>query len=284
MAQMLHGAEVVQVMSTSILSKVEMLKARGVQPALAIVRAGERGDDIWYEAAATKRAEKLSVAVRPISLPEDTTTELLIQSIERLNADDLVHGVLLFCPLPKHINGKLVRNSLLPAKDVDGITDLSLAGVFTHSATGYAPCTAEACMEILRHYDIELKGKKVVVVGRSLVVGKPVAMLLLAEHATVTIAHSRTHDLPSVVREADVVIACVGCAHLIDASYLRPEQVVIDVGTNVAEDGSMVGDVNTEEALGVVRAVSPVPGGVGTVTTSVLIKQVVEAAAKSIQV
>ncbi len=282
MANILKGAEVVEALNASIESEVTILKSQGVEPTLAIVRVGERGDDISYERGATKRAEKLGVGVRSIVLSEDITTFELIETINTLNEDDSVHGVLMFRPLPKHIDEDLVRNSLAPIKDIDGITDLSLAGVFSDTATGFAPCTAQACMEILNHFNIEPKGKKAVVVGRSLVIGKPVAMLLLARHATVTIAHSRTADLPGTVKEADIVIACVGRAQMVDGSYLSPGQIVIDVGINVTEDGALVGDVNTPEAEGIVKAITPVPGGVGTVTTSVLVKNVVQAAAKSL--
>lgn len=282
MANILKGAEVVEALNTSIASTVEDLKSKGVMPTLAIVRVGERGDDISYERGATKRAEKLGVAVVSMVLPETVTTIELAETIEKLNDDSSVHGVLMFRPLPAHIDEELVRNTLAPQKDIDGITDGSLAGVFSDTSTGYAPCTAQACMEILDHFNYELKGKKAVVVGRSLVIGKPVAMMLLARHATVTIAHSRTADLPGTVKEADVVIACVGRAQMLDAQYLSPGQVVIDVGINVTEEGNLVGDVNTDEALEVVEAITPVPGGVGTVTTSVLVKNVVDAAAKTL--
>jgi len=278
MAQILNGVEVVEALHEQIVSEVELLKSRGVQPTLAIVRLGERLDDISYERGACKRAQGLGVAIRSSVLPEDATTNDLVQTIESLNSDSSVHGVLMFHPFPRQIDEERVRDTLMPAKDVDGSTHLSLAGVFTDSSIGYAPCTAQACMEILKHYAIELKGKKVVVIGRSLVVGKPVAMMLLAEHATVTIAHSQTRDLPNLVKEADLVVACVGRAQMIDSRYLSPDQVVIDVGINFTDDGSPVGDVAFEEAREVVGALSPVPGGVGSVTTSVLMKHVVQAA------
>lgn len=281
MADILKGAEVVEALNASIETQVAQLKDKGVLPTLAIVRVGERGDDISYERGATKRAETLGVAVKSIVLPESITTEELINTIEDLNADASVHGVLMFRPLPKHIDEDLVRNALAPQKDIDGITDLSLAGVFSDTPTGYAPCTAQACMEILDHFDFDLQGKKVVVVGRSLVVGKPVSMLLLARNCTVTVAHSRTVNLPATVQEADIVIACVGRAQMLDASYLNPGQIVIDVGINVTEEGNLVGDVNTPQAEELVAAITPVPGGVGTVTTSVLVKNVVDAAAKA---
>jgi methylenetetrahydrofolate dehydrogenase (NADP+)/methenyltetrahydrofolate cyclohydrolase len=281
MATILKGATVVEAIDERLAAEVEELKARGIEPTLAILRVGERGDDISYERGATRRAEKVGVAVRQITLPEAIDTEELLAVITRLNADVSVHGVLMFRPLPKHIDEELVRNALAPQKDIDGITDLSLAGVFADTDKGFAPCTPSACMEILDYFDIELKGKKAVVIGRSLVVGKPVAMMLLARHATVSIAHSRTENLPAVVREADVVVACVGRAKMIGAEHLRPGQIVIDVGINVAADGTLAGDVDTDAARDIVAAITPVPGGVGTVTTSVLIKHVVEAAQKT---
>ncbi|MCL2826878.1 MAG: bifunctional 5,10-methylenetetrahydrofolate dehydrogenase/5,10-methenyltetrahydrofolate cyclohydrolase [Eggerthellaceae bacterium] len=282
MATILKGSEVVEAMNNEIAAEVEKLKARGVDPTLAIVRVGERGDDISYERGATKRAEKVGVAVRNVLLPEDVSQEELIAAIEGLNADDAVHGVLLFRPLPKHIDEDAVRNTLDPRKDIDGITDLSLAGVFASSGTGFAPCTAQACMEILDFFGYDLKGKSAVVVGRSLVVGKPAAMMLLDRNATVTVAHSRTQDLAGVCRSADVVIACVGRAAMVGADYLRAGQVVIDVGINVAEDGSLIGDVDFGAAESIVDAITPVPGGVGTVTTSVLVKHVVQSASCSV--
>jgi methylenetetrahydrofolate dehydrogenase (NADP+)/methenyltetrahydrofolate cyclohydrolase len=283
MATILKGAEVVAALDERLMAEVSALKASGIEPTLAIVRVGKRGDDISYERGATRRAEKVGAVVRQITLPEAITTDELLTVIADLSADASVHGVLMFRPLPKHIDEELVRNALAPEKDIDGITDLSLAGVFADTGRGFAPCTPSACMEILDYFGVELKGKKAVVVGRSLVVGKPVAMMLLARHATVTIAHSRTENLPAVVREADVVIACVGRAKMIGAEYLRAGQTVIDVGINVAEDGTLAGDVDTDAARDIVAAITPVPGGVGTVTTSVLIKHVVAAAQKTIR-
>jgi methylenetetrahydrofolate dehydrogenase (NADP+)/methenyltetrahydrofolate cyclohydrolase len=281
MAVVLSGAEVAAALNKGIAQDVEALKARGVAPALAIVRVGERGDDLSYERGATKRAEKVGVAVRSVALAADVTQKELLGVIRELNVDAAVHGVLLFRPLPGHIDEDTVRNALVPEKDVDGITDLSLAGVFAGNDTGYAPCTPQACMEILDHFGIDVKGKNAVVVGRSLVVGKPAAMMLLDRHATVTVCHSRTVDLPSVVRAADIVIACVGRPRMLGAEYLSTGQTVIDVGINVTDEGTLVGDVDFEVAEGIVAAITPVPGGVGTVTTSVLMKHVVEAAKKT---
>ena len=281
MTTVLKGAEVVEALNTQIASDAEALKAKGITPTLAIVRVGERGDDISYERGATKRAEKVGVAVKNVILDAEASQDALIEAIEALNADSSVHGVLLFRPLPKYMDEDKVCNKLDPAKDVDCITKVSLSNVFAGIKSGYAPCTPQACMEILEHFDIDVKGKNAVVVGRSLVVGKPAAMMLLDRQATVTIAHSRTTDLPQVVGAADVVIACVGRAQMIDKSYLSPGQIIIDVGINVTEEGSLVGDVNFDEASEIAGAITPVPGGVGTVTTSVLMKHVVAAAAKS---
>jgi len=276
--RLLKGAEVVAALDDKTSQRVDALVLRGIAPTLAILRVGERGEDISYERGATKRAEKVGVAVLSVVLPEEVTEAELLSSVEKLNVDASVHGVLMLRPLPKHFDEVLVRNTLSPEKDIDGITDLSLAGVFSDRAVGYAPCTAQACMEILNYYGIEVNGKKAVVIGRSLVVGKPVSMMLLEQNATVTIAHSRTQDLAGVVASANIVIACVGRAKMIGQEHLSAGQVVIDVGINVAEDGSLVGDVDTNAALLCVSAITPVPGGVGDVTTSVLMKHVVEAA------
>jgi methylenetetrahydrofolate dehydrogenase (NADP+)/methenyltetrahydrofolate cyclohydrolase len=278
MATILKGAEVADALNAQLIAEVEELKATGLTPTLAILRVGERGDDISYERGATKRAEKVGVAVKNVLLPADVAQSELEAAIDELNADASVHGVLMFRPLPKHIDEDAVRNRLAPAKDIDGITDASAAGVFTGQNTGFAPCTPQACMEILEYFGVEVKGREAVVVGRSLVVGKPAAMMLLDRHATVTVCHSRTIDLPAVVRRADIVIACVGRAQMLDAEYFSPGQVVIDVGINVTEDGALVGDVDFQAAEPIVEALTPVPGGVGTVTTSVLVKHVVQAA------
>ncbi|MCL2632609.1 MAG: bifunctional 5,10-methylenetetrahydrofolate dehydrogenase/5,10-methenyltetrahydrofolate cyclohydrolase [Coriobacteriia bacterium] len=282
MAMILKGSEVVEAINERAMNDIEDLKKQGVEPTLAILRVGEREDDISYEKTATSRAKKIGVAVKNVVLPLDVTEDALINEVLLLNADDAVHGVLMFRPLPEHIDEDKVRNMLAPAKDIDGLTDLSLAGVFAGIDTGFAPCTAAACMEILDYFDIDCKGKNAVVVGRSLVVGKPAAMMLLDRNATVTVAHSRTADLPSVVRQADIVIAAVGRGKMLDAAYFTEGQIVVDVGINFVDD-EMCGDVDYAAVEPIVQAITPVPGGVGTVTTSVLIKHVVEAAKRSVK-
>ncbi len=278
MAKQLLGKEVTAAMNEKIKANVAKLAEKGITPTLGIIRVGEREDDLSYERGATKRCETLGVAYEKFLLPQDVSEEELLKVIAQVNADDNIHGVLLFRPLPKHLNEEKIINALDFAKDVDGITDGSLAGVFAGKPQGFPPCTPQGCMEILDHYGIDCTGKKAVVVGRSLVVGKPAAMMLLKKNATVTVCHTRTKDMPSVVKEADIVIVAAGRAGVVDGSYLREGQVVIDVGINVNEEGKLCGDVKYDEAERIVEAITPVPGGAGSVTTSVLVGHVVEAA------
>lgn len=281
MAKQLLGKEVTAAINETIKANVAKLSEKGITPTLGIIRVGEREDDISYERGALKRCETLGVSCEKFVLPADVSEEELLKVIDEVNHNDAIHGVLLFRPLPKHLNEEKIINALDIAKDVDGITDGSLAGVFAGKPLGFPPCTPKACMEILDFYGIDCTGKKAVVVGRSLVVGKPAAMMLLKKNATVTVCHTRTNDMPSVVREVDIVIVAAGKAKVVDGSYLRAGQIVIDVGINVNEDGKLCGDVNYEEAEQIVDAITPVPGGVGSVTTSVLVGHVVEAAMRN---
>lgn len=278
MAQVLLGKEVNASLNERIKADAEALKAKGIQPALGIIRVGERGDDISYEKGAMKRCATLGVEVKQYLLPADVTQETLMATIDEVNQDDSIHGVLMFRPLPKHLDEEACCQALDPEKDVDGITDGSMAGVFTGQKKGFPPCTPQACMEILDHYQIDCKGKKAVVIGRSLVVGKPAAMMLIKKNATVTICHTKTVDMPAVCRGADILIVAAGRAGVVDKEYFAPGQVVIDVGINVNDEGKLCGDVKYEDAEAIVGAITPVPGGVGTVTTSVLVGHVVEAA------
>ena len=282
MTELLKGAAVVAAMNERLTAEVAALKEKGVTPTLAILRVGEREDDISYEKGAMKRCATVGVEVKNVVLPADVTQEELMKNIEALNNDKSVHGVLIFRPLPKHLDEEAVRQALKPEKDIDGITDGSLAGVFTGSGKGFPPCTAQACMEILDHYKIDCKGKRAVVIGRSLVVGKPAAVMLMAKNATVTVCHTKTVDMPSVARQAEILIVAAGKANAITKEYLSPGQVVIDVGINVNEEGKLCGDVKFDDAEPIVGAITPVPGGVGTVTTSVLVSHVVEAAKKTL--
>ena len=279
MAELLKGADVVNALNDKMIAEIEILKSKGVSPTLAILRVGERPDDISYEKGATKRCGTVGVDVKNVVLPADVAQDVLIQNVETLNNDDTVHGVLIFRPLPKHLDEDAVCAALKPEKDVDGITEGSLAGVFTGSGKGFAPCTAQACMEILDYYNIDCKGKRAVVIGRSLVVGKPAAIMLMGKHATVTVCHTRTVDMPAVARNAEILIVAAGKMEGITKEYLSPGQTVIDVGINWNDaKGKLCGDVKFDDAEPVVAAITPVPGGVGTVTTSVLVSHVVEAA------
>ena len=278
MAKQLLGKEVNAALNERIMADVAALKAQGITPTLGIVRVGEREDDLSYERGATKRCETLGVACEKFLLPEDVSQEALMVAIDKVNNDDGIHGVLIFRPLPKHLDEAAVIKALAPEKDVDGITDGSMVGVFAGTKQGFPPCTAQACMEILDHYKIDCTGKKAVVIGRSLVIGKPAAMMLIKKNATVTVCHTRTVDMPAVVKEADIVIVAAGRAGVVDDSFLSARQTVIDVGINFTDEGKLCGDVDFAKAEPVVDAITPVPGGVGSVTTSVLVEHVVEAA------
>ncbi len=283
MAEVWKGAPVAQALTERLIPRAQALSAGGTAPTLAIVRVGERPEDLSYERGALKRCEKVGITVKRFNLPEDASQEALLEVICQVNADLSIHGCLLFRPLPPHMDEKTVCAALDPAKDVDGITAGSLASVFTGTGEGYPPCTAQACMEILGHYGCDLTGKRVTVVGRSLVVGKPLAMLLLGKNATVTLCHTRTADLAAECRRAEVLIAAAGKAKMLGADHLSPGQLVLDVGINVDEEGNLVGDVDFAAADAVAGAVTPVPGGVGAVTTSVLAAHVIQAAEKSLR-
>ena len=228
MAMLLKGAEVAKALTEGLHAKTEELKKNGVEPCLAILRVGAREDDLAYERGALKRCEKVGVAVRQVVLPEDVTQKVLMENIHALNADEKVHGVLMFRPLPGHLDDEAARAALDPKKDMDGITDGSMTAVYAGTKGGYPPCTAAACVALLKHYNIPIKGKRVVVIGRSLVIGKPVSLLLLAEHATVTICHSRSENLPDICREADILVVAAGKAGMVGAESVRAGQVVLD--------------------------------------------------------
>ena len=283
MAKILKGKEVADALTSQMKQDVENLKAAGVTPTLCIFRVGERPDDLSYERGAAKRASLVGIEVRKVILPADVSQEEFDQEFKNVNEDESIHGILLFRPLPKHLDNEKARQMLNPAKDIDGCTDLSLAGVFTNTKTGFPPCTAQAAMEILHYYGIPIKGRKAAVIGRSLVVGRPVAMMLMHENATVVNCHTRTVDVPSITREADILITASGQLHSVTKEYTNPNQVVIDVGINWDEaKGGISGDVAFEDVEPNVAAITPVPGGVGSVTTCVLIGHVVEAAKRAL--
>ena len=282
MANILKGAPVAAAINEKLIADVTALKERGVVPTLAIMRVGEREDDLSYERGAMKRCAAVGVEVKNVVLPADIESDAFFAELDALNHDDSVHGILLFRPLPKHLDGERARQMLAPEKDVDGCTDGSLAGVFTNTALGFPPCTAQAAMEILDHYGVSCTGKRAVVIGRSLVVGRPAALMLMHKNATVTVCHTKTVDIPSVAREADILIVCAGQRESVGKEYLRAGQTVIDVGIHFNEETQkLCGDVKFAEAEPVVDAITPVPGGVGSVTTCVLVSHVVEAAKRA---
>lgn len=283
MAKRLSGKEVAAALNEKTRAKAAELNEKGIKPTLGIIRVGENKSDLSYEKGITNCCQFLTIECEKLVLPADASQDELLAAVEKMNRADHIHGVLLFRPLPKHLqqNQAMIENALLSSKDVDGMTDISMSSVFTGKTEGFPPCTPQACMEILDYYGIDCKGKKAVVVGRSLVTGKPVAMMLLRRDATVTICHTKTKDMASLVRAADIVIAAVGRAGILDDTYFSPGQVVIDVGINVDKEGKLCGDVDYAKAEPIVGAITPVPGGVGGVTTSVLVSHVAEAALKN---
>ena len=289
MAKILSGKEVSDALNAKLIERSAALKEKGVNPPLAIVRVGENPSDLSYEKGATKRAEVVGINIVNFVLNADCTKEELLAVIDQINADDSIHGVLMFRPLPKHLKADQdeICNRLAPKKDVDSMTHMSNAGVFEGQDLGYAPCTPAACMEILDYYGIDCKGKNAVVIGRSLVVGKPAAMMLMAKNATVTICHTKTVNTAEVCRNADIIVSAAGVLNSLTKDYVREGQIVIDVSMNWNPEkitskgkGGMSGDAIFDEVEPIVEAITPVPGGVGAVTTSVLMKHVVEAAEK----
>ena len=290
MAKRLLGKEVNEALVAALQTRTAALQAKGVTPTLGIIRLGENPSDLSYEKGATKRAEEVGVAVKNYILPETATKEEVLKVIDQVNADDSVHGVLMFRPLPKHLKADQdeICNRLAPKKDVDSMTHMSNAGVFEGQDLGYAPCTPAACMEILDYYGIDCKGKNAVVIGRSLVVGKPAAMMLMGKNATVTVCHTKTVNTAEICKGADIIVTAAGVLNSLTKDFVREGQIVIDVSMNWNPEkitskgkGGMSGDCVFDEVEPIVEAITPVPGGVGAVTTTVLMKHVVEAAEKA---
>ncbi|MBR4421694.1 MAG: bifunctional 5,10-methylene-tetrahydrofolate dehydrogenase/5,10-methylene-tetrahydrofolate cyclohydrolase [Erysipelotrichaceae bacterium] len=279
MAELLKGKAVAEAINNRSKETVIELKEQGIIPALAIFRVGNKDSDLSYERGALKRCDEIGIKVIQYIFDEDVTEEAFYTKLEEANQDDSIHGILVFRPLPKRFDDDVLRNRIAPAKDIDGCSDLSLAGVFTNKKLGFAPCTAQSVIEILDHYKIDPKGKNIAVLGRSLVIGKPVSMLLLNRHATVTICHTRTIDTPSIASKADILICATGQMESVTKEYTNSEQIIIDVGINWNEEKQkLCGDVLFEDVEPSVKAITPVPGGVGSVTTSVLMEHVIEAA------
>ena len=282
MAQLMLGKDVMNAMKEKMLKDVEELRKKNIIPGLAIVRLGSKPDDIAYEKGAVKRCEGVGISCRVFEYPENISQEELIEELEKISSESSMNGMLVFRPLPKHIDENVVKHVIKPEKDVDCFNPINIAKVFEGDNTGFAPCTPEAVMEMLDYYGIDVKGKRVTVIGRSMVVGKPLSMLLLKRHATVTVCHTRTLNLAETCRNAEILIAAAGKAKMVDASFVSEGQVVIDVGINVDENGNLCGDVDFEKVEKTVARITPVPGGVGTVTSSVLAKHVIRAAGAAV--
>ncbi len=265
-----RGMPVVQAMADDLRARIDKLASKGAVPTLAVIRVGEREDDLSYERGLNKRFDSVGAKVVSKVLPVDVSQEELNRVVIECNKDDSIHGILVFRPLPKGLDEKVVADILDPAKDVDCMTEYNIAHTFIQDGLGHEPCTPKAVIELLKHYDYDLKGKNVVVVGRSMVVGKPLAMMLLKANATVTVCHTKTVNLAEICKRADVICACAGVPAMIGADHISEGQVIVDVGINVV-DGKLTGDVDYEAAKACAAFATPVPGGVGTVTTSCLL-------------
>ncbi len=276
--EILKGAPTVQAMFDKM--QIKLMHLEGYQPHLAIIRVGEKPDDIAYERGAKSRMEKTGLRCSCYEFPADISMEEFEQSFDFINNDDDIDGILLLRPLPKHLDEAKIVNKIDPEKDMDGISPVNMAKVFMGDKTGYAPCTAQAVIELLDQEGIDVSGKRVAVIGRSLVVGRPLAMLLMHKNATVTICHTKTQNAEAICRSCDIVIAAAGCAKMVGSAYLGNDTTVIDVGINVDENGKLCGDVDFEAIKDIAKAATPVPGGVGSVTTSVLAAHTIRAALK----
>lgn len=283
MANILYGKAVSDSISTRTRKIVETVKEQGREVGLAIIRVGENADDISYEKAAVRRCQQLDIKVKTINLDKNVSYDDFYRILDSVNNDADIDGILMMRPLPENLANEKARNYLCPAKDIDGGSDAALSSLFCGTGTGFAPCTAQAVIEMLKFYNIPLVGKKAVVIGRSLVVGKPVSMLLLNENCTVTICHSKSENIPSLTREADIVVACSGQMESLNRDYFKAGQTVIDVGIIYNEKkGKLCGDVLFEEVVDVVENISPVPKGVGSVTIAVLLNNLAISAARKL--
>lgn len=278
MTVIMKGSQVVNSIKEKMIKEVAELNSRGITPCLAVIRLGARPDDLAYERGTIKRCEGVGIKCRIFEYAENITQDELIHEIQKINDDADIHGILLFRPLPKHIDENVIKYVISPSKDIDCFNPLNVVKVFEGDESGFAPCTPEAVMEMLQYYGIEVSGKRVVIIGRSLVVGKPLSMLLLKKNATVTICHTKTKNLKEACKSAEILIAAAGKARMVTEEFASPGQIVIDVGINLDNDGNLCGDVDYDMVAKIVDKIAPVPGGVGTVTTSVLVKHVLRAA------
>ena len=278
MTTILKGSDVAAGMEAGLRLEGELLRQKGIEPKLGIIRVGKRPGDLAYERGTLKRFEKLGIAAQVFEFSDLIDQQSFLAEFGKINSSADVHGILMFRPLPLHLDEKAITKLIDSRKDVDGMNPLNAAKVFSGEGDGFAPCTPGAVMEMLDYASVDLSGKNVAIVGRSMVVGRPLAMLMLGRNATVTICHTKTRDMEEICRAADVVIAAAGRARILTPSYVSAKSIVIDVGINTDEEGKLCGDVDYEAVAPLVSMISPVPGGVGSVTTSILATHVLKAA------
>lgn len=280
--ELLKGKPLVDEIKAQTTEKAEELIEKGIVPTLGILRVGANESDIAYENSAVRAAAAVGINVEKYIMDREAEEEDVLDVLKIMNEDDKLHGILIFRPLPKHIDEDKVRNAINPDKDVDGISDASVGSLFTGNKIGFPPCTAEAALKILEYYGIKIAGKKAAVIGRSLVIGKPASMMLLEKNATVAMCHSRTSetDLKEICQNSDIIICAAGKIKAVGAEHVSGRQIIIDVGINFDEDGKMCGDADFAALEDKVKAITPVPGGVGSVTTALLLQHVAEAASK----
>lgn len=277
MATLLKGKPVADNISERLIKEVDVLKEKGISPKLTIIRVGARGDDLAYERGALNRCAKVGVLTEVKELPGDISQEDFVEELRKTNKDKDVHGILVFRPLPKQLKEEVIKYEIAPEKDIDCFSPINAAKLLEGDETGFPPCTPMAVIEILKHYQVPMEGKKAVILGRSMVVGKPAALLLLKENATVTICHSRTQELSKVTADGDILVAAIGKDRFVKEDFVKEGAVVIDVGINVDEEGNLHGDVDFDGCMEKSSMITPVPGGVGSVTTSILAKHVIKA-------
>ncbi len=274
--KLIKGSDTVERLSLEI--EEEKKNLNGLVPGAAIVRVGNKQDDIAYERGAIKTLNKYGVKCHTYAFPEDITHEEFMAEFKAINESAHIHGILLLRPLPSQINSTEIEYTINPLKDIDGISPLNIGKIFNEDKSGFAPCTAEAAMEMLKTLDVDLCGKKVVIVGAGMVVGRPLSLLMLSANATVTVCNVFTKSLVSYTKNAEVLVVATGVRNLIKAEHVAPGSIIIDVGINVDENGKLCGDVKFDEVSEIVEAITPVPGGVGVVTTCILARNVYKAA------
>lgn len=279
MTRILKGKQVADAINQKSIASNERLRQHNITPTLAIFRVGKNEADISYEKSAIKKCNEVGVEVIVNTFDLNVSEKEFYKKLDEANNDNSIHGILVFRPLPKQFNDNHLRNYINPDKDIDGCSNDSLAGIFINQRIGFVPCTSQSAIEILDYYGIDIQGKNVVVIGRSLVIGKPVSMLLLNRNATVTICHSKTKDIANIASKADILITAIGKSEMIDRSYTNEKQTIIDIGISWNEKKQKIcGDVDYDSVVDYVDAITPVPKGVGAVTSAVLANHVIQAA------